>query len=301
MLVDGTAMVGTASLIPQPKVDVVGATFTIEAVPDNSAFQIVAVVAPTHRRTINETVEITDSDLAGVKAFAVAESQLAAYATAFGTSSPDTAGTVFLKLVDAQGNPKANVAGSNILITGVTGAPKFLDASLAAAPALTASSASGWAVIFNVPPGVLTLGTPATATATLVAPSLPVGANAVTLVRATVTDGNMPPPLPTNVSFATNVVPIFSKRGCVACHSGNGPGKDLGGLQLDGGVQKVYKELVVEDPTRVTTATPEKSLVLTMPSAESPSDPHPNVTFTGPQDPDYLTILVWIREGAKNN
>jgi hypothetical protein len=66
-------------------------------------------------------------------------------------------------------------------------------------------------------------------------------------------------------------------------------------------VQKVYKELVVEDPTRVTTATPEKSLVLTMPSAETPSDAHPNVTFTGPTDPDYLTILVWIREGAKNN
>jgi hypothetical protein len=46
---------------------------------------------------------------------------------------------------------------------------------------------------------------------------------------------------------------------------------------------------------------PEKSLVLTMPSAESPSDPHPNVTFTGPQDPDYIKILVWLREGAKNN
>ena len=32
--------------------------------------------------------------------------------------------------------------------------------------------------------------------------------------------------------------------------------------------------------------TPEKSLVLTMPSYESPPDAHPNVTFTGLQDPD---------------
>ena len=104
-----------------------------------------------------------------------------------------------------------------------------------------------------------------------------------------------------NVSFSQQIVPIFDNRGCVACHSGNGPGKDLGGLQLDGGVPKVYSELTVENPLRVQVATPEKSLVLTMPSAENPPDAHPNVTFTGPTDPDYETILVWIREGAKNN
>jgi hypothetical protein len=108
-------------------------------------------------------------------------------------------------------------------------------------------------------------------------------------------------PLPTNVSFATQIMPIFDARGCVACHSGNGPGKDLGGLQLDGGVPKVYSELVTENPLRVQTATPEKSLVLTMPSAENPPDAHPVVTFTSAEDPDYLKLLVWIREGAKNN
>lgn len=48
------------------------------------------------------------------------------------------------------------------------------------------------------------------------------------------------------------------------------------------------------------TATPETSLVLTMPSRETPPDAHPNVTFTGPLDPDYLLLLVWIREGAKD-
>lgn len=38
-----------------------------------------------------------------------------------------------------------------------------------------------------------------------------------------------------------------------------------------------------------------------MPSAEDPPDGHPNITFASPLDPDYLTILVWIREGAKDN
>jgi ribonuclease BN (tRNA processing enzyme) len=90
------------------------------------------------------------------------------------------------------------------------------------------------------------------------------------------------------------------------CHSGNGPGKDLGNLTLNGGAPKVYTELTVEispnfGTTRVDKTTPEKSLVLTMPSAESPPDPHPNVTFTGPTDADYMTILAWIKEGAKNN
>jgi hypothetical protein len=107
--------------------------------------------------------------------------------------------------------------------------------------------------------------------------------------------------LPSNVSFATQIMPIFDARGCVACHSGNGPGKDLGGLQLDGGTPKVYSELTVESPLRVQRAAPEKSLVLTMPSAENPPDSHPNITFTGPEDADYLKLLVWIREGAKNN
>ena len=108
-------------------------------------------------------------------------------------------------------------------------------------------------------------------------------------------------PLPTNVSFATQVVPIFNSRGCVACHSGNGPGKDLGGLQLDGGDPKIYSELRTENPLRVQLAMPEKSLLLTMPSAEQPPDNHPVVAFTTPEDPDYLKLLVWIREGAKDN
>jgi hypothetical protein len=300
-VVSGDITIGTSALIPEPTVSTEGATYVLDHVPEYSAFEILAGVSGSHRATYNATTEVTDSDLDGVVSYAVSEMLVSSLATAFGATPMDTHGIVLMQLVDASGNPKANVAASNIVLSGVTGiAPKFLDASLAPAPSLTASSTSGWTVIFNVPPGVVTLAAAATATATLAAPTAPVAAGMITLVRATVTDG-MAPALPTNISFANQIVPIFSARGCIGCHSGNGPGKDLGGLQLDGGVMKVYKELVEEDPTRANPAMPEKSLVLTMPSKELPSDSHPNVTFTGPQDPDYIKILVWLREGAKNN
>ena len=122
----------------------------------------------------------------------------------------------------------------------------------------------------------------------------------MTLADATVTAGAQV--LPTNVSFVGSVFPIFSNRGCVACHSGGGIGKDLGGLHLDGGANLAYRELVEERPnTRVKLATPEQSLVLTYPSREDPADRHPNITFASATDADYLKILVWIREGARNN
>jgi hypothetical protein len=207
-----------------------------------------------------------------------------------------------LHLVDASGQPKAGVAGSNLVLANTTGAtgPKFLDANMAPAPNATTSSTSGWAVFFEVPAGTISLGVAANATATLEMASSPVAGGTVTIADVKVTDG-APAPMPTNVSFTQTVFPIFTARGCVACHSGGGPGKDLGGLMLDGGANLAFKELTVENPLRVQPAAPEKSLVLTMPSAETPSDGHPNVTFTGPQDPDYIKILAWIREGAKSN
>jgi hypothetical protein len=206
---------------------------------------------------------------------------------------------MFVHLVDAAGKPRAGVAATNFTIAGASG-PHFLDANLMPAPAATSSSSSGWAVFFEVPVGVATLGQPATATVTLDMAISPLNAGTVTIADAKVTDGTLV--LPTNVLFATQIVPIFNLRGCYVCHSGGGIGKDLGGLTLDGSANLIYKELVLERPdTRVRVAAPETSLVLTMPSRESPPDAHPNVTFTSGLDPDYLKLLVWIREGAKQN
>ena len=88
----------------------------------------------------------------------------------------------------------------------------------------------------------------------------------------------------------------------MACHSGGGPRKDLGGLTLAGSANLIHRELVEDRPgIRVNLTVPEHSLVLTMPSPEDPPDAHPTIVFAGPRDPDYLKLLVWIREGAKQN
>jgi hypothetical protein len=300
--VTGAATVSTTALDPTPTITVNGASFTIEGVPENSAFQVLASVPTTHRATYSQLIEVIDQDRDGVQVKTVSEQFLASLATGFGLTPSAAKGVLLMQLVDGAGVAKANVAGSNIVLSGATGAigPKFLDANMAPLANGTSTTASGWVVFFEVPAGVVALATAANATATLEMPSSPVGAGAVTIAQVKVTDG-APPAGPTNVSFTTQVFPIFSARGCVACHSGGGPGKDLGGLMLDGGANLAYKELVQENPARASATTPEKSLVLTMPSAESPSDGHPNVTFTGPQDPDYVKILVWLREGAKLN
>lgn len=302
-VLDKAATVSTTALVPAPTISVSGAHFTIDGVPENSAFQILATAAPTHHATYSPAIEVASSDIDNATAYAVSEQYLSTLSSGFGVTPSASKSIVLLHLLDSQGNPKAGVAGSNIVLANTAGAtgPKFLDAQLAAAPNATSSSASGWVVFFEVPPGVVSLGTAANATATLAMPTSPTAGGAITIANVVVTDG-APPSLPTNVSFTNQVYPIFTNRGCVACHSGGGPGKDLGGLMLDGSANLAYKELTgPEDPMRVQTATPEKSLVLTMPSAESPPDAHPNVTFTGPQDADYLKILVWIREGAKLN
>ena len=293
------ATISTSGLAPTPKVTPQGAAFTIENVPENSAFQILAEAQPTHRATFSQAVVVTSDDVSGVKAPAVSEAFLASLATAFAVTPSATKGILFVHLLDAAGKPRAGVPAASLQITGVA-LPKFLDANLMPASAATVSSSSGWAVFFDVPTGVVSINQPAGAAVTLDMALSPMNPATVTIADAKVTDGARL--LPTNVSFATQIVTIFQTRGCQACHSGGGIGKDLGGLTLDGPSSKIYKELVEERPnTRVRVTTPEASLVLTMPSRESPPDGHPNVTFTGPQDPDYLKLLVWIREGAKEN
>jgi hypothetical protein len=296
---DVAASVSTSGLEPAPKVTSQGADFTIEGIPENSAFQILASAPPSHRATFSQAVIVTSSDLDGVKAPAVSEMFLSSLAAAFQVTPSAAKGVVFVHLVDDAGKARSGVAATNLTITGAKG-PYFLDANMMPAAAANTSSNSGWVVFFEVPVGTVSLGQPAGATVTLDMAVSPLNAGTVTIADAKVSDGA--PKLPSNVSFAAQIVPIFATRGCTACHSGGGIGKDLGGLTLDGPSSKIYKELVEERPnTRVRISSPETSLVLTMPSRESPPDGHPNVTFTGPLDPDYLKLLVWIREGAKEN
>jgi hypothetical protein len=301
--VTGAASVTTAGLDPAPAVTAQGASFTIEGVPESSSFQVLATVAPSHRATFT-TIYVEGSDLDGVKVPVVSEAFLAGLASGFGVTPSAARGVLLARLVDDAGNPKAGVAGSNLVIAGGVDGPHFLDANMMPAPGLNATSASGWVVFFELPVGVVELGQAAAPTVTLEMASSPVAAGTVTMSTIEVSDG--PPTLPTNVSFSQQIIPIFALppqgRGCVGCHSGGGPGKDQGGLNLGGGVNLSYTELVEERPNvRVNLAMPELSKLLTMPSRESPPDTHPNTTFTGATDEDYLKILVWIREGAKKN
>lgn len=296
----GSAVAATdltiSGIAPLPAVDLQGTSFTLSGVTQSSAFSVL-VVAAGHRSTLSQVVVTTAS--VDIALPVVAESFVTGLATAFGVAPSSAKGIVLLHLVDATGKPRAGVAAADFTIAGTAG-PRFLDASMMPATAATASTASGWAVFFDVPAGLAGLSQGLSAATTIDMPVLPVAAGVVTIADGVVSAGA--PVLPSKVSFATQIVPIFSARGCVNCHAGGGIGKDQGNLTLAGSANLIYKELVEERPnTRVRVATPETSLVLTMPSREDPPDAHPNVTFTGPRDPDYLKLLVWIREGAKQN
>ena len=303
MAIGGQAAVATAGVLPEPTVTVQGSSFNITGIPDNSSFVILASETPSYAPTYSPPIDVASSDLQGQFALTVSQSYLATLASGFGVTPSAGNGILMLQLVDGSGQPKAGIAGSNLVLAGAAGAsgPYFLDGSMAPSTTATATSSTGWAVFFQVAPGAITLGQAANATVTLNMPTSPVDAGTVTVVRVTVTDGAPPPP-PGNVSFANQVVPIFTKRGCVECHSGGGIGKNLGNLALDGGVNHVYSQLNdPQYPMRIDRADPPMSKVLTMPSYENPPDAHPTVVFTGPSDPDYVTILTWIQQGAANN
>ena len=301
--VSGSIGVSTQGLTPQPIVTISAPDFVLDGVTPNSVFDALAS-ADGHRASYGAAIAVADADVDGVDVRVPGEAYLAQLTAAFGVTPTAANGVLFAQLVDDSGAGRAGVPASALApIPGALG-PYFLDAQLAAAPGATATSASGWIVYFEVAPGDVGVAAAASGTYTIDMPTSPIAPATVTFATVHATPGATP--LPTHVSFQGQVVPIFDKRGCSACHSGNGPGKDLANLTLDGSSNLVFKELMDPATTsttypRVDRAAPEKSLVLTMPSAESPPDAHPNVTFTGPTDPDYLTILVWIREGALQN
>jgi hypothetical protein len=301
----GSISVSTQGLDPAPSVTVGDSEYALEGVTSHSLFYVLAGAPPTHRTTYGAAVEIEEDDLSDVDVRVVSETYLASLGDAFGITPSAANGVLFAQAVDAAGDGKAGIAADAFVPPDGSLGPYFLDAQLEPAPAATATSASGWAVFFEVEPGLVGLSADATSGYTMDMALSPVAPAVATVATLHVADGAAV--LPENVSFETDVRPIFELRGCQNCHSGSGPGRDLGGLTLDGSSNLIHRELTEEAAFTSTTAqrvnllVPEDSLVLTMPSAESPADPHPNITFTGPLDPDYLTILVWIREGARAN
>jgi hypothetical protein len=301
----GSGTMATAALVPSPDVTVSGSSFSLANVPPDSTFFLIAGSPPDHVLTYNAPTTVTNMDITGVDAYVVASAYLTKLRTAFKVNAQAGTATVLVHALDASGKPEASIPGSAILVgaSGIQG-PFFLDATLQPAMNVTATSASGWLVYFNVPPGTLKLagGTGYT----VVSADTPTTGDAVSLVAATVTQGTTPTPPTMNESFQQDIVPIFINRGCYNCHSGNGDGRRLGDLVLDGAPMKIWTALTQTispnfGTTRVNLADPPKSLVLTMPSYENPPDAHPTVVFTSSSDPDYVKILNWIKAGAKFN
>src|SRR5262245_21335862 len=81
--VSGAASVTTSGVVPPPVVTSQGASFTVEGVPDNSTFQVLASVAPTHRSTFGPSIDVLTEDVSGVEAPAVSETFLETLADAF--------------------------------------------------------------------------------------------------------------------------------------------------------------------------------------------------------------------------
>jgi len=304
----GATSVAASGVSPVPAVSMNGADFVLTNVQPYSVFYLIASSPPDYRSTYNAPVSVSASDVTGAQELAVKESTLSSFATAFKVTQTSGTAVLMVRTVDGSGMPLAKVPASAFGMSGTNGAqgPFFLDDKKQPDPMLTATSSSGWAILFNVPPGSVEFSAPAASGLTLTSPAAPVSANLVTVADVIVQQAGMAPTPPTNVSFATQIVPIFMRRGCVNCHSGNGPGRDLGGLTLDGSIVIDYRNVVTNispnfGTTRVDLKNPANSLVLTMPGYENPPDKHPTVVFATTMDPDYLLLLSWIKAGAPNN
>ena len=301
-LVSGAVTVDGIS--PPPTVAVVGGEFEIAGILPYSNFHLLASSPPTHRSTYGSVIVTGNSDLAGLTLQTLSEDFVASLHSEFGVAESTSASIVIGKLLDEDGAPLAGVSGTAFELETTMEGPFFLDSDRVPDLNLSESSDSGYVVIFNVTPGLVNFKSSENATVALTMADSPVAARVVTLADILVQDGEVA--VPTDVSFAGDVAPIFTNRGCVICHSKNGIGKDLGGLHLNGEANKMHKELTEEvsgrhQVVRVNLEEPEESLMLRLPSKEDPPDVHPNSTFLSGSDPDYLTILGWIREGALDN
>jgi hypothetical protein len=300
----GGATVSADGLVPAPTISVTGSNFEITGIPPFSNFHLLAGSPPDYRSTYSTVVLVEDTNRTGLVVEALSEDFIDSLYSTFGVTEANGTSLVVAKLVDDQGAPVADVEAAAFELPATTDGPYFLDADKAPDALLTKSSSSGYVVVFNVEPGLASFSAAEAADLTMLMADSPVANRAATLAVIEVTDGALV--IPTGVSFSADITPLFEERGCTICHSGSGPGKDLGGLHLNGESNKMYKELVEEvsakhAKVRVDIGIPADSLMLTFPSKEDPPDIHPNVTFLSSSDPDYLLMLGWITEGALNN
>jgi hypothetical protein len=303
-LTSGTVTVDDG-LVPPPTVSVTGGDFSIAPIPPFSVFHLLASSPPTHRATYNRAI-VDEDDVDGLEAVVLSEDFVIALATEFGVTPAAGTGLLVAQVIDEDGAPVAGVEAATFEVNNAApvAGPFFLDDQRLPDAGLTETSASGYVVFFDLEAGLVAVEAVTGLGVTLDMDVAPAQANAATIAAIELHDGELV--IPTGLSFAGDIAPIFENRGCVLCHDGGGIGKDLGGLHLNGAADKMYKELATEVSanhavTRVDLEVPANSLMLRFPSAEDPPDRHPNVTFASAADEDYLKILGWITDGAPEN
>jgi hypothetical protein len=291
--------------IDPPAVTTTGADFTITNVPPFSVFNILSGSPPNYGNTYNAATVVDETNVSGVEAIAVSNAFIAAMQTEFNVTPVGGTSAMLVHVVDENGQALAGVPAAAFEVNNAApvDGPYFLDANKMPDSQLNQTSASGWVVFYQLQPGQVAVNAADGSNFAMVMPVSPAAENVVTVAELTAAVG-MLDMLPVNVSFANDVRPIFERRGCELCHSGNGIGRDLGNLTLNGSNNLIYREVTEElSPngavTRVDLINPAMSMLLTRP--DPTPDAHPNTTFASTQDPDYLIILGWITEGALDN
>ncbi len=303
-VIEGVATIATQGLKPPPMIEVTGADYVLSEIPPASVFDILAG-SPGFINTYNAATTIDNEDVENKQLFIFPSAYPTEVAAAAGVTPTDATGIVIAKVLGGDGKVLAGVSADVFeLPAGVQG-PFFFDADRTVDPGLAETSASGLFVLFDVPVGLFRIASAPGQDLVVSMAEVPVevSTSTLTLADVRVTDKDEAG-LPQDVSFANDVVPIFERRRCIACHvKGKGKNKNPdGGLNLANG--DIYKEITNPDAPelpRIDKNDPANSKLLTYPSREDPPDSHPNVTFTGPEDRDYQLILVWIQEGALDN
>ena len=97
-----------------------------------------------------------------------------------------------------------------------------------------------------------------------------------------------PIPADQTVSFATDILPIFTTNNCISCHKSGGTAPNLTGTSSN-----VYSAIV---PGYVNTASPESSPIYDYPAPTTSK--HTWKKYSANQ---AAYILKWIQDGAQNN
>jgi hypothetical protein len=103
-----------------------------------------------------------------------------------------------------------------------------------------------------------------------------------------IAEEELPPVDPTvTISFSTQIAPIFTSEGCIACHKAGSQAPDLTSSNAYNSIKTM---------NLANTATPESSIIYTKPNPSTTPVHYKKYTAAEAQ-----LVLTWIQQGAKNN